>query len=114
MNQRDKLILKYAEDLKKRFDINPDMDLLKQIAIGLGPAIYNRDSGTVSSSEENELLRLKDKFLVGKLGLDPDDDLDGPLMDIMHRYGRTNRTKYRVVVYYLLVKHYNKESVYSI
>jgi len=112
MNQRDKLIVKYAADLKDKFGKDPDMDLLKKVTIACGPAIYNRDSATISSSEESELERVKTNFLINKLGLDPDSDLDTPLNAIMKHYGVTNRTKYRVVVYYLLVKHFQKEAIY--
>lgn len=113
MNQRDKLILKYADDLKLRFDVEADKKLLKKIAIGLGPSIYNRDSATISSSEESEFERVQTNFLVRKLKLDPDeDDLESPLKKILETYGKTHRTKYRVVVYYLLVKHYGKEEIY--
>ena len=112
MNQRDKLIVKYAEDLRSKFNTEPDMELLKKVTIACGPAIYNRDSATVSSSEESELKRIKTNFLIRKLELDASDDFDTPIADIMTAYGKTHRTKYRVVVYYLLVKHFNKEDVY--
>jgi len=32
---------------------------------------------------------------------------------VMDQYGRSTRAKYRAVVYYLLAKHFNKESVYN-
>jgi hypothetical protein len=112
MNQRDKLIQKYAIDLKDKFDVDVDPDLLKKVTIACGPSIYNRDSSSISSSEESEIDRVKTNFLINKLGLDPDVDFDTPIMSIMDRYGKTNRTKYRVVVYYLLVKHFGKEGIY--
>ncbi len=112
MNQREKLILKYSADLSDKFNLDPDMDLLKKITIGLGPSIYNRDSGNISSSEESEIEHVKERFLLGKLGVDPDEDLDGPINRMLEQYGRTNRMKYRAVIYYLLVKHYGKEEVY--
>jgi hypothetical protein len=31
---------------------------------------------------------------------------------VMEQYGKSNRNKYRAVVYYLLTKHFGKESVY--
>ena len=112
MNQRDKLIIKYEKDLKEKFNIEPEMDLLRKVTIACGPAIYNRDSATISSSEESELERVKENFLRKKLQLSDDLDFDTPLNSILETYGRTNRTKYRVVVYYLLVKHFSKEDAY--
>ena len=43
---------------------------------------------------------------------------DGPeLMDAINKaidtYGRSERNKYRAVVYYILTKHFGKESVYG-
>lgn len=56
---------------------------------------------------------MKNNFLVKKLGLS-----DGPqLMDAINAaldtYGRSERNKYRAVVYYMLVKHFGRESVYA-
>jgi hypothetical protein len=112
MNKREALIEKYAKDLKDKFGIDADMDLLTKIAIGCGPSIYNADSATVSSSNEAELATVKNSFLIKKLGLTDSPDLDKGIDTIMETYGKTNRNKYRVVVYYLLTKHFKKESVY--
>jgi hypothetical protein len=112
MSKRDDLIVKYAADLKDKFDINLDMDLLTKVTIGCGPSIYNADSSTVSSSDKSELATVKNNFLIKKLGLKDGPDLDQGIDSIMEKYGRTNRKKYRAVVYYLLVKHFKKESAY--
>jgi len=112
MSKRDDLIVKYAADLKDKFDINLDMDLLTKVTIGCGPSIYNADSSTVSSSDKSELATVKNNFLIKKLGLKDGPDLDKGIDSIMEKYGRTNRKKYRAVVYYLLVKHFKKESAY--
>jgi hypothetical protein len=112
MNKRDKLIVKYASDLKDKFGVNPDMDLLTKVTIGCGPSIYNADSSTVSGSDLSELATVKNNFLIKKLGLKDSSDLDKGIDAIMEKYGRTNRKKYRAVVYYLLTKHFKKESAY--
>ena len=54
--------------------------------------------------------------ILKKLKLDPGnkEDFDTTLDNILQEYGKTNRTKYRAVVYYLLVKHYNKEAIYNL
>ncbi|EPR70719.1 hypothetical protein ADIWIN_3366 [Winogradskyella psychrotolerans RS-3] len=113
MSKRDDLIVKYAADLKDKCGVNADMDLLTKVTIGLGPSIYNADSSTVSGSDEKELATVKNNFLIKKLGLKDGAELDKAIDSVMETYGRSNRSKYRVVVYYLLAVHFKKESVYS-
>lgn len=112
MSKRDELITKYAADLKDKCGVNPDMDLLTKVTIGCGPAIYNADSATVSGSDKSELETVKNNFLIKKLGLSDGADLDKGIDAVMETYGKSNRNKYRAVVYYLLTKHFKKESVY--
>ncbi|GAL65670.1 DUF2853 family protein [Jejuia pallidilutea] len=112
MSKRDELIAKYAADLKDKCGVNADMDLLTKVTIGCGPSIYNADASTVSGSDASELETVKNNFLIKKLGLSASDDLDGAIAAVMDKYGQSNRNKYRAVVYYLLTKHFGKESVY--
>jgi hypothetical protein len=113
MSKRNELIAKYAEDLKAKCKISPDMALLEKVTIGCGPAIYNNDASTVAGSDPSELETIRKNFLIKKLGL-----ADGPaLLDainaVIDTYGRSERQKYRAVVYYMLVKHFGKEAVYA-
>ena len=113
MSKRDDLIAKYASDLKDKCGVKADMDLLTKVTIGCGPSIYNRDAATVSSSDDKELATVKNNFLKKKLGVKSDADADKAIDAVMDKYGRSNKTKYRAVVYYLLTKHFKKESVYK-
>ena len=113
MNARDKLIVKYANDLREKCSVCPDMDLLRKVTVGCGPSIYNSDSSRVSVNSESELNILKDKFLINKLELSIEDKLDEGIEAVIEQYGRSNRHKYRAVFYYLLVLHFGKESVYE-
>ena len=113
MSKRDDLIAKYAEDLKEKCGVTPDMDLLTKVTIGCGPSIYNADASTVSGSDESELATVKNNFLIKKLGLKDSPELDKAIDSVMETYGSSNRNKYRAVVYYLLAKHFKKESVYN-
>lgn len=113
MGKRDELIVKYADDLKNKCGMSPDMDLLRKVTIGCGPSIYDADASTVAGSQPSELDTVKNNFLMKKLGLK-----DGPeLMDAIHAvietYGKSERNKFRAVIYYMLTKHFGKESVYS-
>ncbi|TNJ46401.1 DUF2853 family protein [Tamlana fucoidanivorans] len=112
MSKRDELIVKYAADLKDKCGIDADMDLLTKVTVGCGPSIYNADASTVSGSDESELETVKNNFLIKKLGLSEGDNLDEGIAAVMEQYGKSNRNKYRAVVYYLLTKHFGKESAY--
>ena len=112
MSKRDELIAKYAADLKDKCSVTADMDLLTKVTIGCGPSIYNADSSTVSGSDPSELATVKNNFLIKKLGLNDGAALDAGIASVMEQYGKSNRNKYRAVVYYLLTKHFKKESVY--
>ena len=111
MSKRDELIAKYASDLKDKCGVNPDMGLLTKVTIGCGPSIYNRDAATVSGSDEKELETVKKNFLNKKLGVKSGED--AAIKSVMDTYGQSNKNKYRAVVYYLLTKHFKKESVYK-
>lgn len=112
MSKRDELITKYAADLKDKCGVKADMDLLTKVTIGCGPSIYNADAAAVSGSDASELATVKNNFLIKKLGLKDSPELDKGIAKVMDLYGKSNRNKYRAVVYYLLTKHFGKESAY--
>ena len=113
MGKRDELIAKYAEDLTTKCKMTPDMALLTKVTIGCGPAIYNTDSATVAGSDKTELETVKTNFLIKKLGLSDGPALDEAISAVIDTYGLSERSKYRAVIYYMLTKHFGKESVYA-
>jgi len=113
MGKRDELIARYADDLKSKCKVTPDMDLLTKVTIGCGPSIYDNDAQTVAASQATELDRIKQNFLIRKLGLKDDAKLDEGIAAVVETYGKSERNKFRAVFYYLLVKHFGKESAYS-
>ncbi len=113
MSKRDDLIAHYASDLRDKCGIEPDMVLLTKVTIGCGPAIYNADSSTVAGTQESELETVKNNFLMKKLGLPDGPELMDAINSVLTTYGQSNRNKYRAVVYYMLTKHFGKESVYG-
>ena len=113
MSKRDELIVKYAADLKDKCGVAADMDLLTKVVIGCGPSIYNPDASTVSGSAQSELDTVKNNFLIKKLGLKEGPELDKGIEAVIEKYGKSNKNKYRAVVYYLLTLHFKKESVYK-
>src|SRR5210317_236309 len=113
MGKRDELIAKYADDLKNKCGMTPDMDLLTKVTIGCGPSIYNADASTVAGSQQSELETFKNSFLMKKLGLADGPELMAAIDKAIETYGRSERNKYRAVIYYMLTKHFGKESIYG-
>lgn len=112
MSKRDDLIVKFAADIKSKFGQDADMDLLTKVAIGLGPAIYNKDASKVSGTDDKELETVKNNFLIKKLGLSDSPKLMEGINSVVATYGKSEKNKHRAVVYYMLAKHFGKESIY--
>lgn len=113
MGKRDELIARYAQDLRMKCGIEPDMDLLTKVTIGCGPAIYDSDASTVAGTQDHELATVKNNFLIKKLGLADGPHLMDAIQSVIDTYGRSERDKYRAVIYYMLTKHFGKEAVYG-
>ena len=62
---------------------------------------------------KSELETVKENFLVKKLGLKDGPELMDAINSVIETYGKSERNKYRAVVYYMLTKHFGKESVYG-
>jgi len=112
MGRRDDLIQTYADDLRNKCGVEPDMDLLTKVTIGCGPAIYDADASTVAAGQAHELETIKNNFLIKKLCLKDGPELMAAIDKAIDTYGRSERNKYRAVIYYLLTRHFGKESVY--
>lgn len=89
-----------------------DEALLTGVAKALGPSIYNADSSKVSGSDSKELDTVKNNFLIKKLGLSDSPALDAAIAEVMQQLGSSNKNKQRAVVYALLAKKFNKESMF--
>lgn len=112
MGRRDDLIATYADDLRTKCGMVPDMDLLRKVTIGCGPAIYDADGATVAAGQDHELETVRNNFLIKKLGLADGPQLMAAIHQVLDTYGRSERNKYRAVVYYMLTKHFGRESVF--
>ncbi len=113
MSKRDELIALYAADIKEKFGEDPDMDLLTKVTVGLGPAIYNLDASKVSGTAEKELETVKNNYLIKKLGMTERADMMPAIINLVEKYGTSNRNKYRAVVYYMLCRQFDRASAYQ-
>ncbi len=101
---------------KSEFDklgIKYDNDLLSAVTKACGPSIYLADASKVSSSDPEELARVKNNFLIKKLGMADSSKLDDGISAVVNQLGASNRNKYRAMFYYLLVKHFGAESKFA-
>ena len=100
--------LKSAEAI----DLKIDRDLLIKVAKSLGPSIYNKDSSLVACSDPKELQRIKENFLIGKLGLKDDGRLDGVLRRVCEELGGT-KSKWRAIFYTVIVQKVNAQNQFT-
>lgn len=92
----------------------PDADdaVIAGIVRYCGIALRNRDSSLVSFSDPAELKRVRTNFLKKKLGLPHADDvLDAAIADV-RTLMKSDRTRNRVTVYYLLAAAHDKLDVF--
>jgi len=114
MSKFDECISLYQSELENTLGIKDyDLDLLKKVAKGLGPSIYNNDASKVSTSDQAEVDRVRDNFLIKKLGLRDDGSLSPAVKEVGEAFGSSNKAKYRAIFYYLLTKKFGKESIYG-
>jgi hypothetical protein len=111
MSKFDEKIALYKSEMDK-LGLKFDADLLTKVTKGLGPSIYKADAETVSGSDKKELETVKNNFLIKKLGLTDGPKLDSAIETVIEKVGKSNRNKYRAIVYYLLVKELKQEAKY--
>ncbi len=112
MSTREELIETYTADLREKTGSEPDPDLLRAVTEATEPAIYDSDAAIVSSSDTDELNRVCENFVMGKLGVADHDAAMGALQKVIRDYDRSNPRKHRVSLYYMLVKHFGKEDLF--
>lgn len=112
MSKFDEAISTYRDAFSK-IGVTPDKNLLQAVAKGLGPSIYNADAKYVACGDSEERDRVRERFLVKKLGLSNKESLDAAIKRVCEKCAPLGSTKHRAVVYYLLVKEFGKEGAYA-
>lgn len=113
MSKFDEKLALYQKFMDDR-NLPSKSNLLAAVTKGLGPSIYKADAETVSGSDAKELATVKNNFLIKKLGLADSEELDVKIAEVIEAIGKSERKKYRAVVYYMLVEKFNKASVYGL
>ncbi len=95
----------YLADVKI-YDADADEATVNKIVKHLGIALRNRDSSLVSTSDAEELTRVKTNWIGKKLGV-TGSDADKAVEETITAM-KGDRTKSRVTFYYLVAKHLGK------
>ena len=102
----------WAADVKK-YASNADEKAIAGIVRYCGIALQKRDSSLVSFTDKEEVARVRENFLKKKLGLtNSDTELDQAISTIAAKM-KSDHTKNRVTVYYLLAEHFGKLSTFA-
>jgi hypothetical protein len=103
------LIDKYKKELS-RIRVKVDDVLLKAVVKSLGPAVYREDASMISAADAGELERVKQNFLVRRLGLTDGPKLETALNKALDQMGRSKTNKHRAVLYYILTRETKREA----
>jgi len=103
------LIDKYKKELSK-IKVKVDDVLLKAVVKSLGPAVYREDASMISAADADELERVKQNFMVRRLGLTDSPRLETMLNKAIDRMGRSKTNKHRAVLYYIITRDSKREA----
>ena len=112
MSKFDEKVAIYMGEFTKIGKSGIDEALFLKVTKGLGPSIYLEDASRVGCSDSEELKRVKERFLIGKMGLADGKNLDEAIKSVCEEMGSSNKNKFRAMFYYMLVKKLGLESKY--
>jgi len=69
MGRKEELIALYADELRRKCQLEPDPVLLERVVDGCGPLIFVPDGGLIDADDPAEIARIRRNFLVRKLTL---------------------------------------------
>ncbi|MEM9549340.1 MAG: DUF2853 family protein [Bacteroidota bacterium] len=114
MSKFQEMVDGYYTNMTEKLGLkNVDKELLAAVTKGIGPNIYRADASKVSSSDPDEMARVRNNFLIKKLGLADGPKLDEAIANVIDSMGKANKAKYRAVFYYLLIKELGQEKAYQ-
>ena len=103
------LIDRYQKELS-RIKVKVDDVLLKAVVKSLGPAVYREDASMISAADADELERVKQNFMVRRLGLTDSPRLETMLNKALDQMGRSKTNKHRAVLYYIITRDSKREA----
>jgi len=112
MSRLQEEITKYKASMDK-IGIKYDEQLFEKVVKGCGPSIYNKDASSVACGDAAERDRVKNNYLIKKLGLKDSPKLDEAILEVCEQMGKSNKSKYRAIFYYCLCTKFKKSDIYK-
>lgn len=107
----DALIERYAQDIRTHFgEAELDTDLLVAVAKHLGSQIFDRDGALVAATDDEEMKEVH-AFVTDTLGAPDGPAVNRAIDAAIQTYGRSNRHKYRAVLYHVLARRLGRAAV---
>jgi Protein of unknown function (DUF2853) len=103
MSKFDEKMALYKAEFSKVGKSALDEALFLKVTKALGPSIYLEDASRVSCSDQVEKDRVKERFLIGKMGQTDGKNLDEAINAVCEEMGSSNKNKFRAIFYYMLV-----------
>lgn len=113
MGKFDECIERYQTEFKKIGVKKIDEELLRKVAKGCGPSLYNKDACKVATSDPKEMERVKKNYLIKRMNQKDTSALDKAIAKVAKKFGDKNRNKFRAMFYYLLTKELKLERKYK-
>jgi Protein of unknown function (DUF2853) len=114
MTKFQEAIATYKSFMTEKLEMkNVNENVLVSLAQMLGNNIFDADASLVACSDKAELSRVKELFLINELGLTENPKLDEAIKTVCKQMGTSNRKKFRVVFYYLLLQNFGLDSNYT-
>jgi Protein of unknown function (DUF2853) len=113
MSKFDEKVAIYMAECTKIGLKGVDEALFLKVTKALGPSIYLEDASRVGCSDQAELDRVKERFLIGKMEQKDSKDLDAAVKAVCEEFGSANKNKFRAIFYYMLVKKLGLEAKYA-
>ena len=113
MSKFDEKMAIYTAEFKKIGRASVDEALFLKVTKALGPSIYLEDASRVSCSDKAETDRVKERFLIGKMGQKDGKNLDDAIKAVCDEMGSSNKNKFRAMFYYMLVEKLGLQAKYA-
>jgi len=103
-------ILSFKSDVLKNYG-SVDLNLLEELIIKLEPSIYDEGLELIDCEKKDELKEIREGFLKKILELEENDKALDEIIVKNCAKMKDEKKIYRVTLYYILVKHYSKETL---